>query len=185
MKLLIASLLVFALMLQGAAPVPRKAADLTVVEASGKQTKLSSLKGKVVVVQFLFTWCPHCQETAQWLSRMQSELGPQGLAVLGVAFDEDFGTQDKAKSSAAVAKFAQTYARFPVGVSNRDDVLSYLGISVMERIGVPMLMVVDRNGVVQAQSKPMPTGELEREPALRSLVTKLLANGSGGVRQTK
>ncbi len=29
----------------------------------------------MVVNQFLFTWCPHCQAAAGWLSKMQNEWG--------------------------------------------------------------------------------------------------------------
>jgi protein-disulfide isomerase len=44
------------------APLPRKSPEFTIVEPSGKQTLLSSYKGKVVVLEFISTSCPHCQQ---------------------------------------------------------------------------------------------------------------------------
>ena len=46
---------------QAAAPVPGPAKEFTVATPQGQQILISSLKGKVVVIQFLFTWCPHCR----------------------------------------------------------------------------------------------------------------------------
>ena len=80
MKLIVGLLFTLGLTLQAAAPVPRPAPEFKVHEPSGKDTMVSSLKGKVVVIQFLFTWCPHCQATAQWLSKMKAELGQIGRA---------------------------------------------------------------------------------------------------------
>ena len=68
-------------------PVPRKSPEFTIVEPSGKQTLLSSLKGKVVVIEFLSTTCPHCQQASMMFSRLYKELGPRGFQPLGVAFN--------------------------------------------------------------------------------------------------
>ena len=51
-----------------------------------------------------------------------------------------------------VVAYTQQYAGFPVGVSNRSTVLGYLGISELERIGVPQIIVIDRKGVIREQS---------------------------------
>ena len=57
---------------QAAAPVPRPAKEFTVATPQGQQILLSSLKGKVVVVQFLFTWCPHCQAFSKVLTQFNT-----------------------------------------------------------------------------------------------------------------
>src|SRR5258708_38539247 len=73
-------------------PVPRPAKEFTIVEPSGKQTLLSSYKGKVVLMQFLYTTCPHCRAAARTYTKLQKELGPRGLQVLGVAFNDEVQT---------------------------------------------------------------------------------------------
>jgi len=157
---------------EAAAPVPRPAKEFTVATPQGQHILLSSLKGKVVVVQFLFTWCPHCQAFSKVLTQFNSEYGPRGFQALGVAFEDDV-TKDKAVS------YAKEYAGFPVGVSDRSTVLVYLGISELERIGVPQIIVIDRKGVIREQSSSQGGGPLSDPAHLKSLVESLMAEGGG------
>ena len=162
--------------LQAAGPVPRPSKEFTVVTPQGQQILLSSLKGKVAVVQFLFTWCPHCQAFSQMLTQVNTEYGPRGFQALGVAFDDDDGKlplKDKAFA------YGKQYAGFPVGFSTRSTVLGYLGISELERIGVPEIVVLDRKGVIREQSPTQGGGPLTDPAHLRSLVESLLAEGPG------
>ena len=173
MRTLLPLFFALAMLVQAAAPVPRKAEEIKVVEPSGNTVLLSAQKGKVTLVQFLFTWCPHCQDTAKVLSKLQSEFGNK-VQVLGVAFNDEVLTKDAAKNNAEVIKFKQ-YANFPVGIQSRDFVLKYLGFSVMDRWGVPLMVVVDKKGMVVAQSKTSGSAELQQEAPLRAMITKLLA----------
>ena len=153
-------------------PVPRPAKEFDFVDPSGKHTLLSSEKGKVVLIQFLYTTCPHCQALSQVLTKLEKEYGPRGLVVLGAAFNDE-------ANPAVVHAYNTQYAGFPVGVSNRDTVMSYLGLSVLERFVVPQIMIVDKKGTVVAQSAAMGTPELQNEAHLREMIEKLLAEGGG------
>src|SRR5215470_8995850 len=82
--------------------VPRKAREFSLVEPSGQTTLLSSLKGKVVVIQFLDTTCPHCQAYSGFLSKLTTELGPKGFQAWGVAFNE--------ANAKMAADYKQTFA---------------------------------------------------------------------------
>src|SRR5271168_2308667 len=75
----------------GQPPTPRKAPELTITEAGGKQSLLSSYKGKVVALAFIFTTCPHCQAECGILTKLQGELGDRGFQPLAVAFNENAG----------------------------------------------------------------------------------------------
>jgi peroxiredoxin len=170
-------LLVLSAAVQAAATVPRLAPELKIHEPSGKETLLSAQKGKVCVIQFLYTWCPHCQASAQWLSKMQAELGSKGLQVYGVAFNDEVMTKDAATNNSTTAAFSQ-YATFPVGLAtSKEPVLRFLGLSVVEGYGVPQFVVIDKKGVIRAQTPPRPTGtaSIATESVMRDLVTKLLA----------
>ena len=155
---------------QAAAPVPRPARDLVLTDTAGKPIHLSSYKGKVVLIQFLFTNCIHCQATARLNSKLQADLGPQGLQVLGAAFNEEaLLTPDPIRA------FMATHAAFPVGAVPRDSVLSFLGVSVMTRLVVPQIVIVDRQGMIQAQSDPSEgSPELQTESHLREFLGTLL-----------
>jgi thiol-disulfide isomerase/thioredoxin len=160
---------------QAAAPVPRPAKEFTVATPQGQQILISSLKGKVTVIQFLFTWCPHCQAFSQALTQLNLEYGPRGFQALGVAFDDDDG---KMPLKDKVTGYAKQYAGFPVGVSNRSTVLSYLGISELERIGVPQIVVIDRKGQIREQSPSQGGGPLGDPAHLKPLIESLLAEGA-------
>ena len=161
---------------QAASPVPRPAKEFTVATPQGQQILISSLKGKVCVVQFLFTWCPHCQAFSQVLTQFNSEYGAKGFQALGVAFDDDDG---KGPLKDKVTGYTKQYAGFPVGVSNRSAVLGYLGISELERIGVPQIIVIDRQGVIREQSPTVGGGPLGDPAHLKPLIESLLAEGAG------
>lgn len=161
-------------------PVPRKSPEFTIIEASGKQTLLSSLKGKVVVFTFLYTTCPHCQAEAQMVTKLQKELGAKGFQAIGTAFNDPSPAVTTGPTPEMVGAFVQQYGvGYPVGHSSRDQVLSYLGLSMMDqRWVVPQIAVIDRKGMIRAQSEPTGTPDLQTEDFLRKLIVKLLAEGS-------
>jgi peroxiredoxin len=155
-------------------PVPRKSPDLVIVQTSGKQTRLSSLKGKVVMIEFLVTNCPHCLRVAQTISKLQWEMGSRGLQSIGVAFDSGVNAQ-------IVTKFTQQLAiTYPVGYVSSDRVDSYLGRVGTERFAVPQVVVIDRKGIIRAQSRPAGEKNLENENYLRSLIDGLLKESASG-----
>ena len=162
---------------QGASPVPRPSKDFTVSTPQGQNVTLASLKGKVVVVQFLFTWCPHCQAFSKVLTQFNSEYASRGFQALGVGFDEP-DPNNPAPLKDKVVSYTQQYAGFPVGVSSRGPVLSYLGISELERIGVPQIVVIDRKGIIREQSPTQGGGPLGDPAHLKPLIESLLAEAA-------
>jgi hypothetical protein len=67
---------------------------------------------------------------------------------------------------------------FPVGFATRDSVVSYLGLSVMDRWVVPQVAIIDRKGNIVAQSLATGSPELQDEAYLRTFLEKLVAGGS-------
>ncbi|MGH9794708.1 MAG: TlpA family protein disulfide reductase [Candidatus Acidiferrales bacterium] len=55
----------------------------------GKPTKLSDLRGKVVVLNFWATWCPPCVDEMPSLDALHAMIAPQGGMVLGISVDDD------------------------------------------------------------------------------------------------
>ena len=74
---------------QGEASLAGKTARNFTLEISGKPSRLSDLRGKVVVLNFWASWCPPCVEEAPSLNRLQKYIEPHNALVLGVAADED------------------------------------------------------------------------------------------------
>lgn len=158
-------------------PTPRKAPELTIVEPGGKQTLLSSYKGKVVLLAFIFTTCPHCQAECGVLTKLQGELGNKGFQPLAVAFNENAGM--------LVSSFIQNFRpSFPVGYAGRQTVTDYLQLDDTGKVAwmVPQIVLIDRKGMIVEQSSPKGTEELQEEGSLRQKITDLLKGGKAGTK---
>ena len=162
------ALLVSALTLQAAAPVPRPTKEFTITLPSGKQNLLSSYHGKVVMTAFMFTTCPHCQALSKIITKLQGELGPRGFQALGVTFNDEVNTPNPAANAQVTGAFVNEFeVGFPVGFASRDSVLSYLGVSSIDSWVVPQVVIIDRKGVIRAQSASRGTADLQTESYLR------------------
>lgn len=127
-----------------AAEVPRPSPDYAVSMIGGQQIQLSQYKGKVRVLAFILTTCPHCQKTVGILSTMQKEYGPQGFQVLASAI-EDMAAMN-------VPDFIKRFQpAFPVGFSRRADVEAYLQHPSIFRMLMPQVVFIDREGTIRAQ----------------------------------
>ena len=150
-------------------PMPRKAPELTIIEPSGKQTLLSSYKGKVVVLAFILTTCPHCQAECGVLTKLHGELGDKGFQPLAVAINDTTGP--------LVNGFMQVFhPSFPVGyLPVRQTVVDFLKVDDNVTWNVPQVVVIDRKGMIVAQSAALGTADLQEEAPLRKKITELLA----------
>ena len=152
-------------------PVPRKSPEFIVNDPSGKQIPISSFKGKVLVMPFMFTTCPHCQREAQMLTKLQREFGSRGVVMLGTVFNDASGP--------LATQFVKEFnIGFPVGYATRDAVTGYLGLSVMDRWVVPQVAILDKKGNIVAQSLAAGSPELQDETYLRNFLEKLLKEGA-------
>jgi peroxiredoxin len=161
-------ILLSASLLVATAPVPRGSSELTFLEPSGKQTSLSSFQGKVVVMEFLLMNCPHCARVALVISKLHKELGARGFQPIGIAFDNDAGG---GKVTDFVRRFGIAY---PVGYTSAAAVDGFLGRKSSEQFMVPQIVVIDRQGIIRAQSRPIRESSLEDENYLRNLINSLL-----------
>jgi thiol-disulfide isomerase/thioredoxin len=127
-----------------AAEIPRKAPELAVQMTDGQQVLLSQFRGKVVMIDFVHTTCPHCQSASAIVERLYKEYGPRGFQPVGVAFNDNAGL--------LVPDFVKMLGlTYPVGVASRETVLEYLQHSYAEPLYVPQIVFVDRAGEIRAQ----------------------------------
>ncbi len=152
-------------------PMPRKAPEINIVEPSGNKIPLSSYKGKVVVLALVSTVCPHCQKECEILSQMYTEMKPKGVQMAAIAFNDN--------AAVLVPGFIRDHGvMFPVGAAPAPTVLEFLGFSVMDRYVVPQLAVIDRKGMIRAQSGPSGDPNLQDAAFLRNLINNLASEGA-------
>src|SRR5260370_40945381 len=117
----------------GSLPVPRRSPEFAVQFPNGHQLLLSSLKGKVVAIEFLHTTCPHCQHASQVFSKLYAEYGSRGFHPVGVAWNE--------MANILVGDFIRNFqGTYPGAEAARRAVLEYLNMVPIERSGVPQIV---------------------------------------------
>ncbi len=70
--------------------------DFTVTGIKGDSIKLSSLKGKVFILDFWASWCGPCRYSNKHLVKMYSKYKDKGFEILSVSLDEQKNDWKKA-----------------------------------------------------------------------------------------
>ncbi len=97
---------------------------------------LAQFKGKVVYVDFWASWCGPCAQSFPFMNKLQGDLKPKGLEIVGVNLDEEPGE--------ANAFLAKTPARFTVMADASGQCPQEFGVKAM-----PSSYLIDRKGVVR------------------------------------
>ena len=126
-----------------AAPLPRKSPEFTILEPSGRQILLSTFKGKVVMIEFLFLKSEKCLNLAKTMNKLNAELGPRGFQAVAIAFPAPNSDANGPLVSSIVDDFKLTY---PVGYANKENVDQYLGRGPREMLRIPQVVLIDRAG---------------------------------------
>jgi peroxiredoxin len=163
------------------AELPRQSPPFSFSLNDGKKIAVSDYRGKVVVLTFILTTCPHCQATTGFLSKIQTDLGARGLQVLECALEQS--------AAQNVPGFIKNFnPTFPVGyTTNSNDVLTYLQHPPSEIPYMPMVVFIDRGGVIRAQYSGKDvfiTDEAKEAQNLRLKVEELLKTGSPAAKGT-
>jgi len=136
-----------ALVLAAAAPASAELAkaaarklanDFSLPGRDGKPVKLSSLKGKVVLLDFWATWCTGCKVEIPWFIEFDKAYRAQGLAAVGVSMDDE--------GWKTIEPYLKAHPiSYPVVAGNVDAAGPY-GISAL-----PVTVLIDRAGRVAAR----------------------------------
>ena len=107
-------------------------------DLNGQTLRLSSFRGKVVLLNFWATWCAPCQLEMPVFAAWQRQYGPQGLEVIGISMDDDAPPPRR-----LVERLKLNY---PVAMGDEHLAARYGGV-----LGLPLTFLIDRNGVVRAR----------------------------------
>jgi thiol-disulfide isomerase/thioredoxin len=121
----------------GAEPAPK----LSLKNLSGQTQKLSSLRGKIVVLNFWATWCEPCQNELPRLSKLAQSYAGKNVQFVAVSID---AAKDREKIEPLLHRL------------NIDlDVWTGADLDTLEKFGfgdvVPGTMVIDEKGQIIAR----------------------------------
>jgi peroxiredoxin len=120
-----------------ALPAPGAAApDFAAKSSSGRNVRLSELRGQVVLVNFWASWCSPCRQELPLLGKLYAQYRSAGFALLVVNVD------DNRKDAEAMLK--RLDLRFPTLFDASKSVAKLYGVDMM-----PATLVIDRDGRVR------------------------------------
>jgi cytochrome c biogenesis protein CcmG, thiol:disulfide interchange protein DsbE len=126
----------------GSGPAPRvgaEAPDFTLKDLDGKEVKLSTLRGKPVMVNFWATWCPPCRAEIPIISQTYIDSRKDGSVpyeILGVATQSDTST-----IRAFAGEFNMTFPLLP-------DVDNHV-VSSYHVLPIPTTFFIDKEGIIR------------------------------------
>lgn len=105
-----------------------------------KQLKLSSLRGKVALIDVFLSTCPHCEEHAPHVVELYNQYRDRGFTVLGLATDNK-ENKDNVESVKAFVSLAKI--NYPVGFVTPEVIAYYID---SHDHGVPQLVLFGPDG---------------------------------------
>ncbi len=134
------------------------APDFTLKSNSGKNIKLSELRGQVVMINFWASWCGPCRQEMPILNQLYQRYEPMGFTLLGVNVEED--------SAAANKVLREIPVDFPVLYDNKNQVSETYQVRAM-----PSTILIDRDGKVRYLHKGYKPGyEEDYQKQVRELI---------------
>jgi alpha/beta superfamily hydrolase/peroxiredoxin len=115
------------------------APDFKMKTIDGKTFRLSSLKGKTVVLDFWASWCPDCRKDAPEVVRMYNEYHQQGVEFVGVSMDTDVEAWRKGCEALGI-EFTQVSE---LKKFKETDIAKAYGVK-----WIPSMVVIDKEGKV-------------------------------------
>jgi thiol-disulfide isomerase/thioredoxin len=131
---------------QAPAAAPASNSALSFKAYGGRDIAIEDYKGKVVMVMFLSTDCPHCQTTARILAPIYRQYQAKGVEFLGLAVNPS--------AAQNLPAFVSQYGvEFPIGLGTSMQWYSFAKVSMMKTPYVPHVVFVGKDGKV-AENHP-------------------------------
>jgi len=163
----------------------REVPDITLQQKDGSSVSLSSLRGRVTVLTFWASWCPHCQKLlaqSQAISETVSQYGNVSYYLVNK-------TDGKKETETTAEQYLSSHG---VGITSLYD----NGLAAYNELGlrtIPTTLVIDGNGILrgtisgdswdpQVLDKLKEKADLGGSSGVSNFILNKMTDGSGAVR---
>ncbi len=134
------------------------AADFTLKNKAGGNTRLADLRGTAIMINFWASWCGPCRQELPILNNLYKQYKDMGFVILGVNIDNDPALADKLLKDIKVD--------FPILLDPENKVAENYKVDTM-----PSSVFIDRNGNARMLHRGYEPGrEKQYEDMIRKLV---------------
>lgn len=160
------------------AKTPRTLIPVPILDPKGKNIDLRRYHGRTILLMIFSTGCADCIRMIDVMNHVQQELGPKGLQVIGAAGDPN--------AKYLLGPFIQRYRpTFPIGFIEKDAIIKIADVPSNMRPVVPILLFIDRFGMVREQYYGDHPVVKNGEGAVKALAQAMLGVTPVGTRASK
>ena len=119
-------------------------------DLNGKKVALSDerFKNKIVIIQFLGSWCPNCMDETAYLTSFYDKYNDKGVEIIGLAYER---TDDFNRSRERVLQLKERFnIKYPLlltGYTNKEVLKSLPQLEKFKAF--PTTLVLDKKGLVK------------------------------------
>ena len=124
--------------------------NFEVTSLKGKTYTAASLKGKILILHFMATWCSACKKELPILNEFYEKQNPSQFEILGLSIDR---TQDK-----DLLLKLQEGVKFPLALLKEAKSYSFALPSLL-----PLTYLIDQKGIIKKVFTPNETSTLTPE----------------------
>ena len=140
---------------------PSTAPDFQLKDLAGNHVGLVDHKGKIVLLDFWATWCGPCRLSIPELVKLQKTYREQDLVVLGISMDDP-----QIYNNNFLRAFKEKFKiNYPILRADEKVRRAYFKD---ERIGIPTMFVIDREGRIVDKMVGFMPGAMEK--AIKKLI---------------
>lgn len=152
--LMCVSMFIFTTVQAGSGMAP----NFTLKSRSGKNIKLSELRGQVVMINFWASWCGPCRKEMPVLEKLYKKYKSLGFVILGVNVDD--------KKSQAEYLLKQIPISFPILFDSNKKISEIYNVTAM-----PSSFFIDRDGKLRSEHKGyLPAYDMLYESEIKKLI---------------
>ncbi len=121
-----------------------KAIDFQFTDFNGNSYRLSDFKGRVVVLEFMASWCPPCKVQVQYLRELRQLYSEDKLVIISISLDTD------------------EYAARQFWTEHKVTWIMSRNVTIGSTYGVyyiPTIIVIDKDGIIRYRNEGLATTE--------------------------